>query len=49
MRSRPGFRMVLPASQCTNIGFWYIPPSLRGREENDAWWEEVEKVGVVFR
>lgn len=44
--SRPGFRLVpgYESRQCTNVGFWYIPPRLRGRQEDDLWWEEMETV-----
>lgn len=44
--TRPGFRLV-PAyegRQCTNVGFWFIPPSLRGQEETEDWWESLETV-----
>ena len=46
VKSKPGFRLV-PAyetRQCTNVGFWYIPPRLQGKEENDEWWAEMEKI-----
>ncbi len=29
-----------------NISFWYIPPSLRGREETPEWWQELGKVST---
>ena len=34
---RPGFRLVpaFAGRQCTNVGFWFIPPSLRGQEETE--------------
>ena len=44
--SRSGFRLVpgYESRQCTNVGFWYIPPRLRGGREDDLWWEEMETV-----
>ena len=51
VRSRPGFRLV-PAyetRQCTNVGFWYIPPSLQGKEENAEWWQELEKIAPKIK
>jgi len=46
VKSRPGFRLVpeYETRQCTNVGFWYIPPRLQGRQEDEAWWEEMEKI-----
>ncbi|XP_046397903.1 cysteine sulfinic acid decarboxylase-like [Ischnura elegans] len=41
---RPGFRLVLPSFECTNICFWFIPPRLRGLEETQEWWDDLEKV-----
>ena len=43
---RPGFRLVpaFAGRQCTNVGFWYIPPSLRGQEETEDWWRRLEEV-----
>jgi len=41
---RPGFRAVLAAPQCANVGFWYVPESLRGQEETPEWWERVARV-----
>lgn len=41
---RPGFRQVLATPQCTNVCFWYIPPSLRQEEESPEWWNKLAKV-----
>merc|ERR1719228_1011762 len=51
VKSKPGFRLV-PAyetRQCTNVGFWYIPPRLQGKEENEEWWAEMEKVAPKIK
>merc|ERR1712241_1386119 len=44
--TRPGFRLVpeYRERKCTNVGFWYIPPSLRGQEEDEEWWNKIEKI-----
>jgi glutamate/tyrosine decarboxylase-like PLP-dependent enzyme len=41
---RTGFEMVLPEFQCTNICFWYIPPSMREQTRDDSWWDKISKV-----
>uniref|UniRef100_A0A8D9B1X8 Cysteine sulfinic acid decarboxylase n=1 Tax=Cacopsylla melanoneura TaxID=428564 RepID=A0A8D9B1X8_9HEMI len=41
---RPGFRLVIPVFQCTNICFWFIPVSMRDKPEDDAWWSTLAKV-----
>ncbi|CAL4232446.1 unnamed protein product, partial [Meganyctiphanes norvegica] len=49
-RSHPGFRAVMQtAPMCNNICFWYIPPSLRGQTEDDAWWEKISKVAPAIK
>lgn len=51
VKSKPGFRLV-PAyetRQCTNVGFWYIPPRLQGKEETDEWWGEMEKIAPKIK
>jgi len=47
----PGFRLVpnYKDRQCTNLGFWYIPPRLRGLTEDDGWWEEVATVAPKIK
>ncbi|XP_068236418.1 cysteine sulfinic acid decarboxylase-like [Palaemon carinicauda] len=49
LKGREGFRPVLEEPQCTNVCFWYIPPSLRGQEETLDWWEEVSKVAPQLK
>ncbi|ESO87765.1 hypothetical protein LOTGIDRAFT_127363 [Lottia gigantea] len=44
-----GFRSVLPEYQCTNICFWYIPPSLRGQKETPEWWEKLGKISPIIK
>ena len=30
--------------ECTNVCFWYIPPSLRGQPETEEWKQKLHKV-----
>ena len=48
---RPGFRLVpeYRERKCTNVGFWYIPPSLRGQVEDEEWWNKIEKVAPKIK
>lgn len=40
----PGFRLVIPKNQFTNVCFWYIPKSLRNLEETEEWWDKIYKL-----
>ncbi|XP_011497415.1 PREDICTED: cysteine sulfinic acid decarboxylase-like [Ceratosolen solmsi marchali] len=44
VKNRPGFRMVLPKYQGSNICFWYIPPKMRGKLENEEWHKKLHKI-----
>ncbi|PNF13607.1 Cysteine sulfinic acid decarboxylase [Cryptotermes secundus] len=44
IKKREGFRMVLQEPECTNVCFWYIPPSLRGHEDQSDFSERLHKV-----
>lgn len=49
LREHESFRLVMPEFECTNICFWYIPPSMRGQEENDEWWQRLHKVTATIK
>ncbi|KAK6181016.1 hypothetical protein SNE40_008963 [Patella caerulea] len=49
LRNTEGFRLVLDKPQCTNVGFWYIPPSMRGQTEDKAWWDKLSKVAPTIK
>ncbi|XP_055957209.1 cysteine sulfinic acid decarboxylase [Patella vulgata] len=49
LRKTDGFKLVIPEFQCTNICFWYIPPSLRGQEETPEWWAKIAKVSPIIK
>lgn len=40
--------MVLQEPECTNVCFWYIPPSLRGQEDQPDFSERLHKVHSNF-
>jgi len=48
VKKTPGFRLI-QEPMCTNVCFWYIPPSLRGLEENEEFWARVAKVAPVIK
>ncbi|XP_034940608.1 cysteine sulfinic acid decarboxylase [Chelonus insularis] len=41
IKSREGFRLVLPKYDGNTVCFWYIPPSMRGQEETEDWWKKL--------
>ncbi|XP_065343083.1 cysteine sulfinic acid decarboxylase-like [Cloeon dipterum] len=46
---RPGFELVLPEFQCTNICFWFIPSSMRDQTRDEAWWDKLAKVAPLMK
>lgn len=44
MAAREGFRLVQEEPECTNVCFWYVPPSMRGQPETPEWWARLSKV-----
>lgn len=48
IKTTAGYRLILEPA-CTNVCFWYIPPSLRGLEETKEWWEKLGKVAPVIK
>lgn len=49
LKRRPGFELVIPEPECTNICFWYIPPSLRNMERNDEFTAKLHMVGPKIK
>ena len=47
LKETPGFRLLLDEYECTNVCFWYIPPSMRGQEENKEWWQKLSQVCLL--
>ncbi|XP_017860153.1 PREDICTED: cysteine sulfinic acid decarboxylase [Drosophila arizonae] len=49
LRERPGFELVLDKPECTNITFWYVPPSLRQMERNQEFYDKLHKVAPKIK
>jgi len=45
MKTTDGFRLI-KEPECTNVCFWYIPPSLRDQEETEEWRQKLSKVTI---
>ncbi|XP_013110104.2 cysteine sulfinic acid decarboxylase [Stomoxys calcitrans] len=44
IRERPGFELVLEQPECTNVSFWYIPPSMRSLERGPEFYDKLHTV-----
>ncbi|KAK9502790.1 hypothetical protein O3M35_011496 [Rhynocoris fuscipes] len=49
IRNRPGFELVLKEPECTNITFWYVPPSLRGKENEPDYSKRLHQVAPLMK
>ncbi|XP_076395032.1 cysteine sulfinic acid decarboxylase [Megachile rotundata] len=49
IKNRDGFRLVLPRYEGCNVCFWYIPPSMRGREETQDWWKKLYEMTAKIK
>ncbi|CAH0547653.1 unnamed protein product [Brassicogethes aeneus] len=49
IREREGFEMVIPEPECTNICFWYVPPSLRNRKSDPDYQDKLHKVAPKIK
>uniref|UniRef100_W8AVS4 Glutamate decarboxylase-like protein 1 n=1 Tax=Ceratitis capitata TaxID=7213 RepID=W8AVS4_CERCA len=49
IRARPGFELVLERPECTNVSFWYIPPSLRNMERGDLFNEKLNAIAPKIK
>ncbi|KAL8561919.1 hypothetical protein ACOMHN_046709 [Nucella lapillus] len=49
LKCTEGFRLVLDEPECTNVCFWFIPPSLRNQPETDQWWAKIAKVAPQIK
>ncbi|KAI7815593.1 aspartate 1-decarboxylase [Rhyzopertha dominica] len=49
IKRRPGFKMVLPEPQFTNICFWYVPPSLRNCSQSPDYLERLNAVAPKIK
>lgn len=48
IRNRAGFKLVLEEPEYTNITFWYIPPSLRGCQNEPDFKNKLHKVCLIL-
>nr|XP_009858609.1 cysteine sulfinic acid decarboxylase isoform X1 [Ciona intestinalis] len=44
IRKRPEFELVIPHPEYTNVPFWYIPPSLKGKEKNEDYFKQLASI-----
>uniref|UniRef100_H2ZM90 Uncharacterized protein n=2 Tax=Ciona savignyi TaxID=51511 RepID=H2ZM90_CIOSA len=44
IRKRSDFRLVIPEPEYTNVSFWYIPPSMAGKEENADYFKQLASI-----
>ncbi|KAL3284061.1 hypothetical protein HHI36_018229 [Cryptolaemus montrouzieri] len=49
IRNRPGFELVHPTPECTNICFWYIPKSLRNEKSSKDYKERLHRVAPAMK
>lgn len=49
IKSRKDFQMVLEEPECTNICFWYLPPSLENKRSEPGFNEKLNKVRDLVR
>lgn len=49
IRNREGFEMVLEKPECTNICFWYIPPSLRNMKQDPDYEQKLHRVAPKIK
>lgn len=49
IRTRSGFELVLAQPECTNVSFWYVPPSLRNVERNEAFSAKLHRIAPKIK
>lgn len=49
IKNRPGFELVLDEPECTNICFWYVPPSLRESKGCEDFKEKLHTVAPKIK
>ncbi|XP_073824673.1 glutamate decarboxylase-like protein black [Musca autumnalis] len=49
IKKRDGFQLVLDKPECTNICFWYVPPSLRNLSRNASFNVQLHKVAPKIK
>lgn len=49
IKQRDDFEMVLEQPECTNICFWYIPPSLQNAPRNNEYKQSLHKIAPKIK
>ncbi|XP_055711582.1 cysteine sulfinic acid decarboxylase [Phlebotomus papatasi] len=49
IRQRSDFEMVVNEPECTNVCFWYLPPSLRDCPRDEVFWAKLHKVAPKIK
>lgn len=49
VREREDFEMVIEQPECTNICFWYVPPSLKGVPRGEEYNAKLHKVAPKIK
>lgn len=49
IKKRIGFKMAIKEPQFTNVCFWYVPPSLRGCENDPDYQERLHKIAPKMK
>ncbi|XP_014248186.1 cysteine sulfinic acid decarboxylase [Cimex lectularius] len=49
IRGRPGFKLFVERPECTNVTFWYVPPSLLGKESEPDFNQKLHKVAPLMK
>ncbi|XP_063929442.1 acidic amino acid decarboxylase GADL1 isoform X2 [Zophobas morio] len=44
-----GFRLVQREFEATAVCFWYVPKTMRGREEDGEWWQKMNNVAPAIK
>lgn len=47
---RPGFELVIPKFEYTNVCFFYIPKFMQQKEpKDDKWWKNISKITTLIK
>lgn len=49
IKLRPGFELVLPHFEYTNVSFFFIPKFMRNEERDGEWWTSISKFTTLIK
>ncbi|CAK9304753.1 unnamed protein product [Gordionus sp. m RMFG-2023] len=49
IKDREGFELIIEEPECTNVCFWYLPPSIRDMKESEEKYALLEKVAPIIK